>query len=664
MKTISCCVSKAILGLLLVVLSLGAGATQATIFSQPAPARTRLHGHFPSQAIAAAKWKERVSSNKNISMTIALPLRNQEMLQLVIGRLHDPSDPIYGQYLSTQEFTDNFAPTQAEYDAVAGYFESMGLKVTGAHQNRMLLNVSGSASAIEGAFKLKLHSFEAADGREFYAPDNDPEVPDFVAARIMGIIGLDSAAVWHTHGHGIAASEANRTAPFQIGTGPGGGLTPSDIVKAYNLNGVTADGTGQTLGLFELDGYSASDITAYENYYGLPKVPLQNVLVDNFSGRPGRGADEVTLDIELQIALAPGAGSIIVYEGPNTNTGVIDTYNRIANDNKAKQISTSWGLSESLSSPVVINAENAIFQQMAAQGQSIYAASGDSGAYDNGSTLSVDDPASQPYMVGVGGTQLYVKTDGTYFYETTWNVNGTINGGSGGGGISTLWTIPSYQNGAISGASTTMRNVPDVSLNADQYTGYSIYYKGQWWIYGGTSCASPLWAAFTARVNQQRTTAGLSSLGFANIPIYGLSASKNAADIHDITGGTNLYYSAGLGYDNATGLGSFNGASLLDDLATVAVAPPPISLKITSGPIASASKNAAVIQWTTNLPSSTVVKYGTNQSNLNSKVSNNNPVTSHSVTLSGLNRRTTYYYQVSSTNSSTVTSLVQSFTTQ
>src|SRR5262249_33656501 len=146
---------------------------------------------------------------------------------------------------------------------------------------------------------------------------------------------------------------------------------------AYSLSGTTLNGSGQTLGLFELDGYTASDVTNYENFFSLPHVTLQNVLVDGFSGIPsgGGGSAEVTLDIELQIALAPGATRILVYEGPNSTAGVVDTYNRIATDNLAKQISTSWGLPESSNSATVRNSENTIFQQMAAQGQSIFAAS-------------------------------------------------------------------------------------------------------------------------------------------------------------------------------------------------------------------------------------------------------------------------------------------------
>jgi kumamolisin len=667
MKILHRSISKAIVGTLLAVFSLGAGA-QSPIFSQSARGMARLRGHFPSKAVAAAHRKGRVPSGKTITMSVVLPLRNQDALQYVLDRLYDSSDPIYGQYLSSQEFADNFAPTREDYDAVAAYFENMGLTVTGTHRNRMILNVSGPAVAVESAFSLQLRFFDGPDGREFYAPDNDPEVPGFVAARIAGIVGLDDVDVWHTHSQRIPAAEANLASPFQIGTGPGGGLTPVDITTAYNLNSATANGTGQTLGLFELDGYNPADIAAYVSYYHLPSVPLRNVLVDGFSGKPGSGAGEVTLDIELQIALAPGASSIIVYQGPNTNAGVIDTYNKIATENKAKQISTSWGLSEGLLSPVVVNAEKAIFQQMAAQGQSIFAASGDSGAYDNGASLSVDDPASQPYMVGVGGTQLFVNADRTYNHETVWNVNNTINGGAGGGGISSIWSIPSWQQGVVSGmsgGSTIMRNVPDVSLNSNQYTGYSIFFQGKWWIYGGTSCASPLWAAFTARINQQRAANAMAPLGFANPAIYSIAAAGYWSDLHDVAdGSTNLYYPAVTGYDNATGLGSFNGANLLRDLTTPAP-PPPVSLAITGGPASSAGRNSATIQWTTNLASSSIVKYGLIAAKLSTTYSNSTQVTSHSATLSGLKRKTTYYYQVSSTTGSLMaTSSVRSFTTQ
>ncbi|HYK91640.1 MAG TPA: protease pro-enzyme activation domain-containing protein, partial [Acidobacteriota bacterium] len=430
MRTAFARVSIVLLTVYLLALA-GQGQASSQAIQDPAPKHVRLRGHVATYATAAARLLGRLPSNTNIPLIFVLPLHHKEELQVLLTRLYDPADPLYGQYLSPEEFAVRFGPTQADYDAVADYARTMGLTVTGTHQNRTLLNVSGSTSGIESAFSLRLQHYEAANGRRFYAADNDPEVPDVIASRIVGILGLDNAAVWHSHNSLVPATQAS---PHQIGTGPGGGLTPSDIRKAYNIAGVTFNGAGQTLGLFELDGYTPTDVAAYLGYYGLPSVPLQNVIVDGFSGVPGSGAGEVTLDIELQVALAPGASRIIVYEGPNSITGVVDTYNRIATDNLAKQISSSWGLEENLSFSGAILAEDAIFQQMAAQGQSIYAASGDKGAYDNGSTLSVDDPASQPYMVGTGGTKLFVNADGTYNHETAWNTNGTINGGAGGGG--------------------------------------------------------------------------------------------------------------------------------------------------------------------------------------------------------------------------------------
>ena len=324
-----------------------------------------------------------------------------------------------------------------------------------------------------------------------------------------------------------------------------------------------------------MDGYDASDISAYESQFDLPSVPLQNVLIDGASSAAGPNADEVTLDIELQIALAPGASKILVYETGDTDSETLDGYSRIAEDDQAKQISTSWGLDEPDIASSTLQAENTIFQQMAAQGQTIYSASGDNGAYDTGSRrdgLTVDDPASQPYVCGVGGTTLTTSgAGGVYVSETTWNA-GSVANGAGGGGISTVWPIPIWQQSAVSSASrgsATMRNVPDVSLNADPNTGYAIYTQGSWVVYGGTSCAAPLWAAFTALVNQQRTARGLAPLGQANPSLYPiLTAARYATDFHDIKdGSTNLYYPAVTGYDDATGLGTFNGATLLADLA-------------------------------------------------------------------------------------------------
>ncbi|WP_224961175.1 protease pro-enzyme activation domain-containing protein [Geomonas subterranea] len=725
-------------------------------------AQVRLAGHVPARSVASARRLGRLPAVTQMRFSFTLPLRNQQALDDLLRRIYDPADPHYGHYLTGAQFTERFAPTVADYEAVKSYARGLGLTITGTHANRTVLDVAGPAAAVEAAFDLQMHQYQAHSGHNFFAPDREPGVPDAVAARISGMVGLDSSAAWHTHSHAARATEVPMATPYQVGTGPGGGMTPKDIAAAYNLSSVGATGAGQTLALFQLDGYTPSDVAAYAGYYGIPSIPLQNVLVDGFSGAPGSGAGEVTLDIELQMALAPGASKIIVYQGPNTAKGVLDTYNRIATDNVAKQVSSSWGLSEGESGSSFLSSENAIFQQMAVQGQTVYAAAGDSGAYDNGSTLSVDDPASQPYVVGVGGTRLYLNSGGSYNRESAWNSDGTVTGGAGGGGVSAFWPIPSWQQRLGNVASSVMRNVPDVALNSDPGTGYSIYYQGKWWIYGGTSCAAPLWAAFTARVNQQRAAGGLAPLGFANPVLYQVgTGSGYGSTFHDVADSTtNLYYPAITGYDNATGWGSFNGANLLAALApsssstptstpTVTVPASPAGLKATAGngtvalswsassgatgysvyrgtapgkegttPVktgltttaytdtvangttyyykvsagnsagssalsneASATPTAplaftsgvsgsigtttAQIQWSTNFASNSVIRYGTSSGSLGKSLSSSTLVTSHVVKLSSLSRKTTYYFQVSSSaGSSTVTSAIYYFKTQ
>ncbi len=559
--------------LFMLALALQVGAAPSETFGDTS---VRLSGHMPSKAMSEAVLLKSLDPTTHVPLTFILPLRNKEALEELIQRIYDPTDQQhYCKFLTPEEFAEQFGPTQEDYDHVVAYAKSLGLTVTGTHSNRTLLNVSGPAESIETAFNLRLHHYQKPNGRTFYAPDNDPEVSGSMASIIDGIVGLDNHAVRHTYNRRKQTTEGflnSNAASHAFPSGPGGGYSPNDLLTAYNLTGVSANGSNQIIALFELGGYQASDINEYTQYFGLPSAKLQNILVD---GGSGSGIDpEVTLDIELALALAPES-QIYVYEGPNSDQGVLDTYNRIATDNLAKQVSTSWGMGESLVNAQYLQAENAIFLQMAAHGQTIYAAAGDSGAYDEYPSLSlvVDDPASQPYVIGVGGTKLTVNPgSGAYSDELVWN-EGQGNG-AGGGGVSGVWPLPSWQKNVSTVYSTTHRNVPDVSLNADPNTGYAIYYNGQWTIYGGTSCAAPLWAAFTARINQERVASQKPVLGFANPLFYAIGlGSSYTVNFHDITSGNNLYYSAGKGYDNASGWGSFNGANLFASL-TNSLTPP------------------------------------------------------------------------------------------
>lgn len=541
----------------------------------------RLAEHIPHKALTHAIFLENLSSETQVPITFILPLRNEKELDELIHRIHNPSDKEhYGKYLTTEEFNKRFAPRKKEYRRIIAYAQKLGLTVTGEHANRLLINATGPASAIEKGFSLRLQQYQLPNGRKFHAPSDNPQVPTAIASIITGIVGLDNHSKWHSYHHRKATTEALSAAEPEATTfpsGPSNGFAPNDLKIAYDLAGVSADGSGQVIALFELASYQASDINAYAQYFDLPTANLKNVLVD---GGSNSGIDaEVTLDIELALALAPRS-QIYVYEGPNSNQGVLDTYNRIATDNVAKQVSTSWGLGEDNVNAQYLNGESAIFKQMAVQGQTIYAAAGDSGAFDdysNGESeaLVVDDPASQPYVVGVGGTSLKVNaTSCAYGDETVWNDG--LGNGAGGGGVSMVWPIPSWQANVSTATSQTYRNVPDVCLNADPNTGYAIYYDGQWQIYGGTSCAAPLWAAFTALVNQELAVANKPLLGFANPTLYSLaSGSSYPTDFHDVTSGNNLHYNAGTGYDNASGWGSFNGANLFVSLTGAAPSAPP-----------------------------------------------------------------------------------------
>jgi kumamolisin len=575
------------------------------------PPVAQLHGYVPREASLAHRQGE-IPSQQEMRLSFVLPWRNQADLSELLHRIYDPKDPLYGHYLTPKRFAEEFGPSQSDIQAIAGFAASNGMRVADVTPDNMIVHVVGPATNVEKAFSVRLWTYTRADGRSFFAPSADPVLPAALAKRLLVVLGLDNAHQLHTHiARPQAFSSSLSAAAPHIGNGPqGSGLTPNDIKVAYNLKNLTLnqagttplDGTGQTLGLYELDGYVPNDIQNYENQYSLPNVTLQNVAVDGGVGRPGGGREEVTLDIELMIALAPGMTKLLVYEAPNNNASVVDLIDKIATDDLATTTSTSWGNPEDSSPANVVDAENQALEEMAANGQSYFDASGDNGAFDDPSSNNptVDDPAGQPFLTAVGGTTLSLNPDGTYLSETTW-VDPSSGSGSGGG-ISANWPIPDYQTSVVNASSDTelsktMRNVPDVSLNSDPNTGYSIFLQGSWQEFGGTSCAAPLWAAFTALVNQQRLANGGTVIGFINPNIYEIAQlpASYAADFHDIAdNSTNLLYHAEKGYDLATGLGTFNGANLLFDPDMTLTFGATITGTVTTGSSSTPVQNAVI----------------------------------------------------------------------
>jgi N-acetylneuraminic acid mutarotase len=520
-----------------------------------------VNRRLPAAAVLLAPTG-RLEGGTQLKLAIALPLRNQAALTKLLADIYNPASPHYRNFLTPEQFTAQFGPSPQDYEAVARFARQSGLTITATHSNRLILDVQGSVSAIQKALNVTMQTYRhPSDARQFYAPATDPSLA--LSVPLAGISGLDNYALPKPRIKVQPAAQTSHRATANAGSGPAGTYMGYDFRGAYIPNS-TLTGVGQTIGLLQFDGYTTSDITYYESQAGLPNVPITNVLLDGFNGAPSLngGEIEVSLDIEMAISMAPGISQLIVYEaGPYGNWH--DILNRIATDNLAKQISCSWYVPGGPADPVA----DAIFQQMAAQGQSFYTASGDYDAF----TGLIPFPGDTPYITEVGGTTLTTGANGAWDAEQVWNWGQGIGSG---GGISTQYAIPSWQQ-AISMAgnqgSTTMRNVPDVALTADNvYVRADGIDQGA----GGTSCAAPLWAAFTALINQQAISNGLPPVGFINPAIYNLALTAGyGAEFHDITTGNNFSpsspnrFSAVASYDLCTGLGTPNGTALINALA-------------------------------------------------------------------------------------------------
>ncbi len=503
---------------------------------------------------------------ERLDLEIGLPLRNQAALARLLQQLYDPASTNYHRFLTPMEFAARFGPTADDYQAVIKFAQSQGLTVTSQHPNRTLVVVRGTVEEIEKTFHVNLVVFEhPAEARTFYAPDGEPSVD--LAVPILAISGLDNYFQPRPQFKQIPVDKPRPAS----GSGPFGFYLGYDFRRAY-VPGVSLTGSGQTVALVEFDGYYPQDVAAYEALAGLPDVPIAKVLLDGFNGSPGSANIEVALDIDMAISMAPGLSQVIVYEGNLANS----VLNRIATDKLALQISASW--------TYPINATTSqIFQQYAAQGQSFFNASGDIGAY-SGPALT---PTDNPYITVVGGTGLTMTSGGgVYYSETTWPLSS--------GGISTTYEIPVWQQGidmSHNQGSTTMRNLPDVSMVADSV--WLIANNGRTYAVSGTSISSPLWASFTALVNQLALANGEPVAGFINPTVYDLAKSPAFTSLfHDITTGNNendsspTKFLAAAGYDLCTGWGTPIGSNLITELALPEpLRITPLAATLISGPV-------------------------------------------------------------------------------
>jgi fibronectin type 3 domain-containing protein len=480
-------------------------------------------GHMPSAAIGVLPVAH--LSRPILHLAVGLPPQNPGGLESQVEDIYNPASPNFHKFITPQEFADRYAPSEADYNTLIQYAQSQGLTVSHTYSNHMVLDLDGSVSAVEKMFQVHEMVYQRSDGSTFYGPDSDPALPSGLPA-VTDVEGLD---------------DANPPVPAQ-GSGPGGTFAPTDLRTAYSFPS-NLTGTGQTLGVFELEPYLLSDVQEYETEYGL-NVPVQNVILDDVNSESPVSL-EADIDVELLMGICPGMSKLIVYEGSNP----IDILNRVATDDLVKTMSISWGWTGTEQQ------YNVVLQQLAAEGVSVFSASLDSGAW----TSSVYLPVDQPFVTSVGGTELDTTTPGgAWDSEIGWPESG--------GGISPTWPIPWYQTSTTTLISSTKRNGPDVSLNA---VGDAGFYSQAWEGIGGTSVATPVWSGIAALANEQRAASGLGPIGFLNPALYNIgNSTRYGDDFHDITSGDNGYM-AGTGWDAVTGWGSPIVSSLITDLAAV-----------------------------------------------------------------------------------------------
>ncbi|MGH9080448.1 MAG: protease pro-enzyme activation domain-containing protein, partial [Acidimicrobiales bacterium] len=526
---------------------------------------------------------------EDIAADVSLEPRDVAALNAFVAAVSTPGSAQFHHYLGPGQFGSTFGPATRSIDTVRAWLSSTGLHLGPTTPDGLLVPVTGTADQLASTFGVSLVDAQLPGGRIARFSEDAPSVPSTVAPLVQGVVGLSTVGQPQPQ---IATAPAPALAPSSPAgpvptphAGPvpcaqathTGGYTADQLAATYGLSslyGIGRDGAGQTIGLYELEPYSSNDIAAYQACYGLTNS-ITEVPVDG--GAPGPQHGEAVLDIEDAAGLAPGA-AIKVYAGPPGGAGPIDTYSAMVNDHSLSVISTSWGLCESemASQPGEQAAESLLFAEAAANGQTVVAASGDSGSTDCNATLSVDDPADQPDVTGVGGTSLL--SAGSPPTETVWN-NFT---GSGGGGVSSDFGLPAWQVGpgvdsadAVSRCTAvgrpTCREVPDVSASADPLHGYAFFFRGSWQVIGGTSGAAPLWGAMTAVIDQ-----GLGApAGLMNPALYG-AGSCSTSPFNDVTTGSNSLlpasdglYPATANYDEASGWGSPSAVGLAFDLAAL-----------------------------------------------------------------------------------------------
>jgi kumamolisin len=476
-----------------------------------------------------------------VSLSFALKVRDPARLAKLIAS---------GQTVTPAAFAAEFGPDPAAVQAAVAWLQQLGFS-TSWRAGSSLIAADGPAPLAAALLQVDIDNFRRVDGTTFYAALGPPRIPPLLAAAASSVSGLDSY-------RGARALAVRH-----------GGLTPTDVLALYNLKPLRdagLDGTGETIVLPEIDDLpNLDDLNKFATEFGLPAFDSYvTVKRDPNWGTPMKPQGETVLDLEILHEVAPQAKLVIYLSAPDFGHGD-RAFDQMVTDHLGSIISESLGACETDTPAGHRNNYASIQDRAVAEGMSHFVASGDSGAYTCGEDQDPAGsfPATLPTVTAVGGTTVFESTTGTYFKELAWGA--PIDESGTGGGPSQFYAAPDYQKSTLQAAGHGLRQVPDVSADADPASGFHIVFGGQDGQAGGTSAATPLWAATMALINQDLKKKGFREAGFANPALYWMGqngATLPAKAFHDVTAGNNLAYDAVPGWDFATGWGSMDGAAL------------------------------------------------------------------------------------------------------
>jgi len=521
------------------------------------PQAPEAQGHHAGPVLLGA-----TDPRTTIDFTLVLRLPGQAHLTRFLNEVTDPAAPNYRHFIGAAAFGERFGVSRSVLNQATAQLARDGVQITATYPQRTALDARATARTIDRVFDVRLMDWRGAGRRVFHAPLGGATVPEDLARAVSAVAGLDGSVF-----------VTDDSAAIQ-------GLTPASARSVYEINPLLTQnvtGHGESIAVVEFAKFDQSDLDAFDQQFNLPDVTPRGLAVNGgASDDDPSSVAEANLDLEVAHEIAPGA-ELLDYNAPQATSSGADTFgavlDQITADGQAPVVSDSWGSCEADTPRADIQRDEQALEAAAARGISVFVAAGDTGAYtcqqatDTNHRLSVSWPSSSPFAVSVGGTSLSVTTTGAYVGETAWN--DTLEQMGGGGGLSEDYTRPAWQvgPGVANRFSTGMRQLPDVAAAADPWSGWDVYTGGAVTVAGGTSAATPFWAASMSLIAEYARDHGARPLGFVDPMLYAIAARRQrAAAFHDITIGANRYYPASPGWDFASGLGSPEVANLARDV--------------------------------------------------------------------------------------------------